>query len=211
LANKLLALISNKIKQSNDENAKALIEEASKDFQIVKKISREYESYTRHLPRHMPALPPDQITNIEEELKLVNNWKRYINWEKKNPLKLKSDDLVKKRVMFAYEQSFSCLGYHCDIWHEAACFLYNFYRNKPNAEQLQKEAEHEASYLYERAINTYMRNNLLIHLVYSDFEEIRGCYQKCYEIYEKCLQNVNIDATLTWIHYIRLVYKRIFI
>ncbi len=80
--------------------------------------------------------------------------------------------------MFAYEQSFLCLAYHCDIWHEAACYLYKqsklFESNDKQSEQinLRQLIENEASFLYERAINSFMKNNTLIYLAYADFEEV---------------------------------------
>jgi cleavage stimulation factor subunit 3 len=190
-----------------------LIENITDDYQNVKRLSREYENLTRHLIRHLPALPPDQISNIDEELKQIHGWKRYIAWEKKNPLKLESFEMLKKRVMFAYEQSFSCLGYHCDLWYEAGAYLHRqsqYLSEDQNNSNLQKEIEAETGYLYERAVNTYMRNNLLIHLIYADFKELRGDFKKCYEIYENCLQpeySEFMDATLTWIHYIRFVRR----
>lgn len=197
----------------NEKTAKVAIEEASKEIQLVKKVSREYEKLTRHLPRHSAPLPPDQITNIDEELNFLNSWKIYIAWEKKNPLNLKSEELVMRRVMYAYEQAFSCVGYHCDIWYEAACYLIKYGKKyaSTNTTDLKSphlvEVENQISHLFERATNTYMANNLLIHLIYADFEESCGSYQRCYELYEKCLQNSQMDATLIWIHYIRFVRR----
>jgi cleavage stimulation factor subunit 3 len=63
----------------------------------LKKISREYESVTRPLERHLPALPLDQILNGDEEMKQLQAWKRYILWEKQNPLKLDSQQEIMKR------------------------------------------------------------------------------------------------------------------
>ena len=63
----------------------------------MKKISREYESVTRPLERHLPALPLDQVASFEEEMKQLNAWKRYIVWEKQNPLKLESQQNILRR------------------------------------------------------------------------------------------------------------------
>ena len=77
--------------------------------------------------------------------------------------------------MFAYEQAFMCMAYHCDVWYEAANFLYQ--QTKLSDEsvepELKRNAEREASHLYERAINSFMKNNGLIYLSYADFEEVR--------------------------------------
>ncbi len=52
-------------------------DELAKDFQNIKRISREYENVTRPLERHLPALPPENMGQEDEELKIINAWKRY--------------------------------------------------------------------------------------------------------------------------------------
>ncbi len=84
--------------------------------------------------------------------------------------------------MFAYEQSFLCLAYHCDIWHEAACYLLEQSKScateasslEPpgKALYLKELYENAAGDLYERATRTFMKNNALINLAYADFEEV---------------------------------------
>lgn len=46
----------------------------------------------------------------------VELWKKFISWEKSNPLRTEDHAVVTKRVMFAYEQCLLCLGYHPDLW-----------------------------------------------------------------------------------------------
>jgi len=53
----------------------------------------------------------------------VDLWKKYIAWEKSNPLRTEDATLITRRVMFAFEQCLLCLGHHPDIWYEAAQFL----------------------------------------------------------------------------------------
>lgn len=78
--------------------------------------------------------------------------------------------------MFAYEQAFLCMGYHCDIWYEAANFLFLQTKlcNESAEASFKKNAEEEASRLYNRAINSFMKHNSLIYLSYADFEEVRS-------------------------------------
>lgn len=80
------------------------------------------------------------------------------------------------QVMFAYEQSFLCLAYHPDIWFEAANFLH---QEGKAFLKIGKEAEANRLYcetekLYERAIETFMKDNLLIYFTFADFQEV--CY-----------------------------------
>lgn len=53
----------------------------------------------------------------------VDLWKKYIAWEKSNPLRTEDATLITRRVMFAFEQCLLCLGHHPDIWYEAAQYL----------------------------------------------------------------------------------------
>jgi cleavage stimulation factor subunit 3 len=53
----------------------------------------------------------------------VELWKKYISWEKSNPLRTEDQTTITKRVMYAYEQCLLCMGHHPDIWYEAALYL----------------------------------------------------------------------------------------
>ena len=81
--------------------------------------------------------------------------------------------------MFAYEQSFLCLAYNFDFWYEAADYLHNQkeillekMNNSLSEEEINELTDNATASLYERAINSYMKSNQLIHLAYADFEEV---------------------------------------
>ena len=61
-----------------------MIDDRSKEFMSVRRISKEYENITRNLDRNSPCFPPQ---GTQEELKQKSLWKKYIQWEKSNPLK----------------------------------------------------------------------------------------------------------------------------
>lgn len=73
--------------------AKRMIDDRSKEFMTVRKIAKEYENVTRNLERNMPSLPPQ---GTQEEMKQKQLWKKYIQWEKSNPLKLEESLLAKR-------------------------------------------------------------------------------------------------------------------
>lgn len=50
-------------------------------------------------------------------------WKKYIFWERNNPLWIDDTLLLTRRVMYAYEQCLQCMGFNPDIWCEAASYL----------------------------------------------------------------------------------------
>ncbi|XP_021344341.1 cleavage stimulation factor subunit 3-like, partial [Mizuhopecten yessoensis] len=100
--------------------AKKMTEDRGRDYMNARRVAKEYEAVTRGLNKSLPSIPP---SNSPEEAQQVELWKKYIAWEKGNPLRTEDHALITRRVMFAYEQSLLCLGHHPDIWYEAASYL----------------------------------------------------------------------------------------
>jgi hypothetical protein len=166
----------------NSDGSEQRLDEINKSFANVKRVSLEYEAITRRLDRHMPSVPPGKMSSDESERNSIRAWKSYIEWEKHNPLQLvvnndQENDMLMKRVMYAYEQAFICLAYHCDIWHEAACYLHEEAKkllasSTTNAAYNRECALNAAAELYERAIASTMKDTPLVYLAYADFEEV---------------------------------------
>lgn len=89
----------------------------------------ELQNITRELIRtSLPQLPP--IPGAEGDVEFaqqVEIWKRWIAWEKEDPLVLKEDDpaAFKSRVIYVYKQALMALRFVPEIWYDAAefCFL----------------------------------------------------------------------------------------
>jgi cleavage stimulation factor subunit 3 len=86
----------------------------------ARRVAKELEACTRGLNKAMPSTPP---SNHPEQNKQVELWKKYLAWEKSNPLRTEDQSLLTKRTMFAFEQCLLCLGHHPHVWYEAALFL----------------------------------------------------------------------------------------
>ena len=61
---------------------------------------------------HKATLP----NGTAEERRQVEHWKKYIEWEKSNPMRSEDHQSICKRVMFAVEQALLILPHHPDIW-----------------------------------------------------------------------------------------------
>ncbi|KAH8244975.1 hypothetical protein KR032_003410, partial [Drosophila birchii] len=94
--------------------------ERSKDYMNARRVAKELEYHTKGLNRNLPAVPP---TLTREEIKQVELWKRFITYEKSNPLRTEDTALVTRRVMFATEQCLLVLTHHPAVWHQASQFL----------------------------------------------------------------------------------------
>jgi cleavage stimulation factor subunit 3 len=205
-----------------------MIDERSRDFLNVKRVTKEFETLARAIDRNIPCIPPTSSSQSADEIKQLAAWKKIITWERSNPLKTEDVLLVTRRVVLAYEQCLLCLGYHTDLWyvfHLSSILSFNTrtfhflryevcayleetsrsYSDRGDA-HLAKRFLDEAATLYERATQTYMRSNVLIHFAYADFEEQRLNVDKARAIYNRLLDvnEANLkDATLAYIQAMR--------
>ncbi|XP_054724152.1 cleavage stimulation factor subunit 3-like [Uloborus diversus] len=186
--------------------ADKMIQDRSRDYMNARRVAKEYEAVTRGLNRNALSTPPQ---GTPEELKQVDLWKRYIAWEKGNPLRTEDQSVLTKRVMFAYEQCLLCLGHHPDIWYEAALFLEQSSKLLIEKGDLSagKLFSDEAAAIYDRATTTFLKTNMLLHFAYADFEEGRMKYDKVRQIYEKFIENPDIDPTLAYIQYMKFARR----
>ena len=74
--------------------AKKMQEEKGRDYMNARRVTREYENMTKALSRNTPAVPP---RNLPSEANQVELWKKYIQWEKMNPLHTEDQTLITKR------------------------------------------------------------------------------------------------------------------
>eukprot|EP00794_Sanderia_malayensis_P012786 gene12786-14097_t len=179
----------------NKPLAEKLIHDKTRDHMIARKVAKAYEEVTRGIARGNPSVPP-QLTPLETKQK--DFWRRYIAWEKTNPLKSEDMSLFIKRVTFAYEQCLLSMGFHPDIWYEAALFLETHSKQMMERGDItsgQKLADEAASF-YERATSSLLKKNPLLHFAYADFEESRKRTQKVHDIYKKLLDDEELEPTL---------------
>uniref|UniRef100_A0A665VCK2 Cleavage stimulation factor subunit 3 n=1 Tax=Echeneis naucrates TaxID=173247 RepID=A0A665VCK2_ECHNA len=186
--------------------AKKMIEDRSRDYMNARRVAKEYETVMKGLDRNAPSVPPQ---NSPQEAQQVEMWKKYIQWEKSNPLRTEDQTLITKRVMFAYEQCLLVLGHHPDIWYEAAQYLEQ--SSKLLAEKgdmnNSKLFSDEAANIYERAIGTLLKKNMLLYFSFADYEESRMKYEKVHSIYNKLLAIEDIDPTLVYIQYMKFARR----
>ncbi|XP_076467376.1 cleavage stimulation factor subunit 3-like [Babylonia areolata] len=186
--------------------AKKMTEDRGRDYMTARRVAKEYEAVTRGLDKSTPSVPPQ---NTFHETKQVELWKKYIKWEKSNPLRTEDQALITKRVMFAYEQCLLCLGHHPDVWFEAASYLEQSSRvlSEKGDQNAGKLFADEAAAIYERATTTIMKSNMLIYFAYADFEETRMKYDKVHQIYKRLVEREEVDPTLPFIQYMKFARR----
>ncbi|KAF7987512.1 hypothetical protein HCN44_003274 [Aphidius gifuensis] len=186
--------------------ADKMASERSRDYMNARRVSKELEAVTRGLNRGAPSVPP---TGHPEEIKQVELWKKYIAWERSNPLRTEDTSLVAKRVMFAIEQCLLCLGHHPAVWHQAAHFLELSSKilTEKGDVNAAKNLSDEAGTMFERATNTLLSKNMLLYFAHADFEEGRVKYDKVHQIYQKFLDISDIDPTLAYVQYMKFARR----
>nr|CAG4643764.1 EOG090X026K [Lepidurus arcticus] len=180
--------------------------ERSRDYMNARRVAKELEAVTRGINRTLPSTPP---TGHPEEARQVELWKKYLHWEKSNPLHTEDMGVVIKRVMFAYEQCLLCLGHHPDVWYEAALFL------EQSAKVLQEKGDvtgakacnEDVAAMYERAITGPLKSNQLLYFAYADYEESRLKHEKANQIYSKFIDQPDVDPTLAYVQYMRFARR----
>ena len=89
----------------------------------------ELQNITRNLKRTtLPALPPALgFGGDVEYMQQVEIWKRWIHWEKNDPLVLKNESVAtyRSRVVFVYKQALMALRFWPEMWFEAAEFCFD--------------------------------------------------------------------------------------
>ncbi|PVD28191.1 hypothetical protein C0Q70_10777 [Pomacea canaliculata] len=186
--------------------AKKMTEDRGREYMNARRVAKEFEAVTRGLDKNSPSVPPQ---NTFQELKQVELWKKYIAWEKSNPLRTEDHAVITKRVMFAYEQSLLCLGHHPDIWYEAASYLEQSSKllTEKGDQNVGKLFADEAAAIYERAITSLMKSNMLIYFAYADFEETRMKYDKVHQIYKRLVDREDVNPTLPYIQYMKFARR----
>ncbi|XP_063696707.1 protein suppressor of forked [Culicoides brevitarsis] len=180
--------------------------ERSRDYMNARRVAKELEIVTKGLNRNLPAVPP---TLSKEEAKQVDLWKKYIAFEKSNPLRSEDTALVTRRVMFATEQCLLVLTHHPAVWHQAAQYLDQsakllVEKGDVNAARIFSD---EAANILERAISGVLSRNSLLYFAYADFEEGRMKYEKVHQMYQKFLEISDIDPTLAYVQYMKFARR----
>lgn len=186
----------------NAVQSKKIQEERGSNEAFIKKVVKDFEKLTKVIDHSIQSVPPQ---NTSEEIKQIEQWEKYIEKEKSNPLNA-DDEVVIKRVMYAYEQFLLYFSFHPQVWIDAANYLENSRRHL-SQRNCKKITVEEVNNIYERALSAGLENCPLIHFSYADLEESRKNYDRVHSIYKKALKVQSIETTLVYVQYIRFAKR----
>lgn len=103
---------------------RALVSQHSPSYMSAKSANMALDNMTRRLQRsNLPRLPPAPGFDGDEDfMEQVELWKKWIAWEKSDPLELKADEpaTLNSRILYVYKQALMALRFWPDMWVEAA-------------------------------------------------------------------------------------------
>ncbi|KAH7055493.1 hypothetical protein B0J12DRAFT_775839 [Macrophomina phaseolina] len=112
----------------NKVTGRKFLQEKSPAYMTARSSIVALENITRELNRTtLPKLPPALGFDGDlEYMKQVDIWKKWIAWEKEDPLVLKEEDpaAFKARVIFVYKQALMALRFWPEMWYDAAEFAF---------------------------------------------------------------------------------------
>ena len=94
----------------------------------ARSANQALQNMTQNLRRTtLPALPPVLGANGDVQyMEQLDLWKRWIQWERDDPLVLRDDDIsaYKARVVFVYKQALMAMRFWPELWCDASEFCY---------------------------------------------------------------------------------------
>lgn len=112
----------------NKVTGRKFIQERSPGYMSAKSANIALDNIMRSLKRtNLPRLPPAPgFDGYEEYHAQVEVWKKWIAWEKEDPLVLKDDEpkVYKQRILYCYKQALMALRFWPETWVDAAAWCF---------------------------------------------------------------------------------------
>ncbi|KAF6235583.1 hypothetical protein HO173_006266 [Letharia columbiana] len=112
----------------NKITGRKFVQDQSPAYMTARSSYTELQNITRNLRRTtLPVLPPALgFDGDVEYLEQLDIWKRWIQWEKNDPLVLKLDEVVsyRARIVFVYKQALMAMRFWPELWAEASDFCF---------------------------------------------------------------------------------------
>ncbi|CAO3673036.1 unnamed protein product [Rhizopus microsporus] len=151
----------------NRLTAKKFLGEKSSAYMTARTALREMRLLTEGINTNAVALPPQWT---ESEIHQLELWKKYIEWEKSDPLRLEDNAAVLERVAYAYQQAFLVLRFYPELWHDFASYY------------LEQDKSDKAAAIYKQAIEV-MPSSLLLNFSFAELCESRKQIDEARQVY----------------------------
>ncbi|KAI8897597.1 hypothetical protein BC833DRAFT_649433 [Globomyces pollinis-pini] len=103
--------------------AKKFISDQAAGYMTARGANRDLKTLLEPIEKIEEVWVPKPPTWQHSQIKLLNLWKRYISWERSNPLHLADKNHLILRVTYAYKSALLMLHYFPELWYDAATYL----------------------------------------------------------------------------------------
>ncbi|KAF9538193.1 mRNA 3'-end-processing protein rna14 [Mortierella hygrophila] len=158
----------------NKLTAKKFLQERSAGYMTARMMWKELRKLTDGINKN---LLPRPVKWTERELHQLEQWKRYIRWEKSNPLNFEDTSALSARVAWTYKQALLSMRFYPEIWFEAANYFNEIGRADEAVAMLKNGCE-------------IMPTSFLLHFAYAEMEETRKNFKESRASYEALVKNL---------------------
>ncbi|KAJ3023707.1 mRNA 3'-end-processing protein rna14 [Thoreauomyces humboldtii] len=121
--------------------AKKFLSEKSAGYMTARTAIRELKALLDPIEKAQKLWMARPPTWTDRELQMLVAWKRYIAWERSNPLRLEDKSIWISRVLYAYKSALLMLRYYPELYYEASSFLKEVNRSEEAAAMLRSGVE----------------------------------------------------------------------
>ncbi|KAF9997162.1 mRNA 3'-end-processing protein rna14 [Entomortierella chlamydospora] len=158
----------------NKLTAKKFLQERSAGYMTARMMWKELRKLTDGINKN---LLPRPVKWTERELHQLEQWKRYIRWEKSNPLNFEDPAALVARVSWTYKQALMSMRFYPEIWFEAATYFQEVGRTEEAVALLKNACE-------------IMPTSFLLHFAYAEMEENRKNFKESRAVFETLVKNL---------------------
>ncbi|CAG8601414.1 8169_t:CDS:10 [Paraglomus brasilianum] len=161
----------------NKITAKKFLHERSASYMTARTALRELREITDSINKSILPVPP-KWTKVE--LQQLDHWKRWIAWEKSNPLALEDKSALAQRITFVYRQAMLYMRYYPEIWYDAASYWVEIGKEDEAVTMLKNGME-------------IMPTSFLLHFYYTELQEQRQKSAEARSAFESLISHLNSE------------------
>ncbi|ORY39382.1 Suf-domain-containing protein [Rhizoclosmatium globosum] len=125
----------------NKLTARKFLSERSAGYMMARTAYRELKIITATIDAMQPTWLPTPTKWTETDFEVLRAWKKYIAWEKNNPLRIEDASVLSSRVVYAYKSALLMMRFFPELWHDAARYLIELGKLDDAAALLQQAVE----------------------------------------------------------------------
>ncbi|OII71092.1 hypothetical protein cand_026500 [Cryptosporidium andersoni] len=169
--------------------SKSLLQSGEKLVTLSKLVYKDILPMIENLQEDIPAKPLNKANRSEWVQKFIP-WRRYLLYEKSNPLNLENDNYF-NRVSFCYKNCLLYFSYHPELWYEYFVFVWNYH-------PVSNSGIESAADILDSSIQRFLPKDEILKLVLAEVYELRKQPDKTMHIFHSMIytESTNSSATI---------------